>query len=129
MALPSRPSKRLVVLECGSGADLHGQDATKAAMRACRNAVEFNSLPVLAELCEDGDLSNMLVKVKLGVPEDLIDTVNMEKVQSVFPYGEKKVEVVVGGLMADSGIELPDQDDNPGDTRAVIVVAAVSVLC
>lgn len=116
-------------MECGSGADLHGQDATKAATRACRNAVEFNSLPVLAELCEGGDLSKMLVQVKLGVPEDLVADVDVAAVKKVFPYGEKHVEIVPGGLTTDSGIELPDQGDAPGDTRAVIVVAAVSVLC
>lgn len=37
--------ERVLFSECGFGADQHGQDATKAALRACRNAIEFNSIP------------------------------------------------------------------------------------
>ena len=40
-----RGFERALFAECGFGADQHGQDATKAAVRACRNAIEFNSVP------------------------------------------------------------------------------------
>jgi hypothetical protein len=35
----------VLFVESGFGCDQHGQNATKAAMRACRNAIEFNSIP------------------------------------------------------------------------------------
>lgn len=125
----SQPARQMVVLEIGTGCDLHGQDITKAAVRACRNAVEFNSLPVLERLCPDGDLSEMLVVVKLGVPESFTGAVDIEAVKGVFPYGTKEVNVVPGGLIANSGIYLPEQDDKDGDVRALVVVAAVEVHC
>lgn len=98
-------------------------------MRACRNAVEFNSLPVLERLCPNGDLSEMLVFVKLGVPESFAEDVDVEAVKNVFPYGKKEIKVVAGGLVANSGIYLPEQDDKNGDVRALVVVAAVEVHC
>lgn len=66
------------------GADGHGQDVTvrlcagvvclqpihclqKAARRACRNAIEFNSLPSMGELIPGGK-GNMKLHVKIGTP-------------------------------------------------------------
>jgi uncharacterized protein (TIGR02058 family) len=121
--------RQMIVLEIGTGCDLHGQDVTKAATRACRNAVEFNSLPVLRHHCPGGDLSSMLVKVKLGVPEQFLGQVDEAAVTRVFPYGTKEIEVVPGGLVGNSGIYLPDQEDLDGDMRAIVVVAAVEVHC
>ena len=37
--------KQVMFVELGMGADLHGQDVTKAAVRAVRNAIERNSMP------------------------------------------------------------------------------------
>ena len=37
-------------IEMGFGNDSHGQSSTKAAVRACRNAIEFNSIPSIKRL-------------------------------------------------------------------------------
>jgi hypothetical protein len=37
-------------IELGFGNDSHGQSSTKAAVRACRNAIEFNSIPSIKRL-------------------------------------------------------------------------------
>ena len=37
--------KQVMFVELGMGADLHGQDVTKATVRAVRNAIERNSMP------------------------------------------------------------------------------------
>ena len=39
--------EKVLFVEAGFGCDQHGQNSTKAAVRACRNAIEFNSLPAL----------------------------------------------------------------------------------
>ena len=44
----------VLFIETGFGADQHGQNATKAAVRACRNAIEFNSIPSIAALIPGG---------------------------------------------------------------------------
>ena len=41
--------------------------AQKAAMRACRNAIEFNSIPSIRRLVPGG-YDNLRLHVKIGVP-------------------------------------------------------------
>ena len=42
----TRPGfEQVLFVEIGWGADQHGQNATKACVRAARNAIEFNSIP------------------------------------------------------------------------------------
>ena len=43
----------------------HGQNATKAAVRACRNAIEFNSIPSIGKLVPGG-YDNMRLAVELA---------------------------------------------------------------
>ena len=54
-------------METGFGADQHGQNATKAAVRACRNAIEFNSIPSIAAIVPGG-YANMGVRVRASPP-------------------------------------------------------------
>ena len=46
-------SDKIFFIEVGFGNDSHGQSATKAAVRACRNAIEFNSIPSIKRLIPD----------------------------------------------------------------------------
>jgi uncharacterized protein (TIGR02058 family) len=39
----------------------------KAAARACRNAIEFNSIPSVSRLVPGG-YENLLLHIKIGVP-------------------------------------------------------------
>jgi uncharacterized protein (TIGR02058 family) len=114
---------RVLFSECGFGADQHGQDATKAAMRACRNAIEFNSIPSVRELVPGG-YDGMKLHVHLGVPEGC--TVDLDRVKTVFPYGTMlPIAVDVGGLKTRSWISIPAQDDANDDF--LVCVANVSV--
>ncbi|WP_018132490.1 Lin0512 family protein [Effusibacillus pohliae] len=115
---------KVVFVEIGMGVDLHGQDVTEACVRAARNAIQHNSMPGLREFLPGRDINNMRVNVKLGVPADA-DKVNIEKVKSVFPYGQVTVEVVPGGLLCSSGVVLPDKGDR--NDLVYIVNAAVEV--
>lgn len=117
---------KVYFVELGMGVDLHGQDLTVAAMRACRNAIERNSLPGLSSLLPGGDRSYMRVRVTLGVPELAgAEAVDVERVKSVFPYGQVTVKVVPGGLVASSGVVLPEKGDRTDEI--VMVCAAVEV--
>lgn len=111
-------------VECGTGSDQHGQDATKAAVRACRNAIEFNSLPAMRELVPGG-YQAMRVHVQLGVPREYAGEVDVGAVAAVFPYGDVAVRVEQGGLCADSGVALEAMGDK--STDMIIVVACVTV--
>ncbi|KAL7430009.1 hypothetical protein ACHAXM_001972 [Skeletonema potamos] len=124
--------------QVGFGVDQHGNDgssgsgggATKAAVRAVRNAIEFNSIPGIAESVPGGR-SEMLISVKLGVPFKRENSsepmeVNLNEVAKVFPYGRlMPINVVIGGLTFNTGRivrELGDIDD-----IAVCVAACVSI--
>lgn len=115
---------KVVFIEIGMGVDLHGQDITTACIRACRNAIQHNSMPGLRPILPGQNLHNMRVRVKLGVPAD-IEKIDLEKVKSVFPYGQVSVEAVAGGLLCSSGVVLPDKGDR--NDLVYIVNAAVEV--
>lgn len=111
-------------VECGFGCDQHGQTATKAAVRACRNAIEFNSLPRIGKLVPGG-YEGMKLHVQLGVPPAYADDIDEAQVRAVFPYGDIKIDIEPGGLLADSGIALESMGDKNRDM--IIAVAAVTV--
>src|SRR4051812_14517311 len=115
--------KQVMFVELGMGADLHGQDVTKAAVRAVRNAIERNSMPGMRSLV-DGDTGKMQVRVHLAVPADA-DKLDEEAVRAVFPYGQVSIHVGPGGMLAPSGIFLADKGDK--NEMIYIVNAAVEV--
>jgi hypothetical protein len=139
----------LLFVQTGFGIDQHGNrmtdGATKAAIRAVRNAIEFNSIPGVIE-CVPGGRKEMLIQVILGVPPttssgqqnseenkenkkaaDLKPMyVDLDQVAKVFPYGKLlPIQVTIGGLSFPTGRivhELGDVDD-----MAICVAAAVSI--
>lgn len=114
----------VLFIECGFGCDQHGQTATKAAVRACRNAIEFNSIPSIGKLVPGG-YANMKLDVQLGVPASYLTDVDEAAVRAVFPYGQVQIRMEAGGLLADSGIALERMGDKNQDM--IIAVACVTV--
>jgi uncharacterized protein (TIGR02058 family) len=103
-----------VILEMGSGNDLHGGDYTKAAIRAVEDAIHHSSLTFIRTLGVDPRA--MQVEVTIGVQRP--EKVDPEAVKAALPHGEITVNVVKGGL------DVPDEE--AGDL-AVIASAAVAV--
>lgn len=106
---------RRVILELGTGNDLHGGDYTKAALRAVQDALHHSSLAMIRTLKVDPK-TGMFVDVTIGVQQP--DKVDAEKVRASLPYGVVTVKVVKGGL------DIADPDHND---PAVIASAAVAV--
>jgi uncharacterized protein (TIGR02058 family) len=107
------PAKR-VILEMGTGNDLHGGDYTKAAVRAVEDAIHHSSLPLIRTFKLDA--RRMQVEVTIGVQHP--DKVDTAAVKSALPHGHVTVKVVKGGL---------DVPDNETGDLAVIATAAVCV--
>ena len=84
-----------LILEIGTGIDLHGHNATEAARRAVWNAVHQSSLMGLGLFGPDTS-KNMVVEVTLAIsrPEE----VDEETVLAVLPHGKGKLKVIKGGL-------------------------------
>jgi uncharacterized protein (TIGR02058 family) len=95
--------KQTVIVELGMGVDLQGQDATKAAVRAVRDAIGRNYLPgVRRMLAASG--GRMLVRVRLAVPAQA-GPPDLDAVRATFPYGEVSVEVAAGGMLTPNGLD------------------------
>ena len=93
---------RTFVVELGTGVDLHGRDATAAAIKAVRNAFQHVSLPGLRAVAGLTDLSKVDIEVRLGAPAG-IEPIDTAKVAAVFPFGGARVTVEPGGLVAPGG--------------------------
>jgi uncharacterized protein (TIGR02058 family) len=106
--------KTRVILELGSGNDLHGSDYTKAALRAVQDALHHSSLSFVRAL--KIDKTRLDVEVTIGVQRP--EQVDIEQVKKSLPLGNVTVKAVKGGLdVAD-----PDNSD-----PAVIASAAIAV--
>jgi len=103
-----------VILEMGTGNDLHGGDYTKAAVRAVQDAIHHSSLSFNRSLGLDS--KQMQVEVTIGVQQP--DKVDRDRVKAALPHGQVTVNVVKGGL------DVPDDSSND---IAVIASAAVAV--
>jgi len=103
-----------VILELGTGNDLHGGDYTKAALRAVQDALHHSSMSMIRSLGLNS--KEMQLEVTIGVQRP--DKVNAAAVQASLPHGQVTVRVVKGGL------DVPEDDR---DDIAVIASAAVAV--
>jgi len=106
--------KTRVILELGSGNDLHGSDYTKAALRAVQDALHHSSLAFIRSL--KIDKTKLDVEVTIGVQRP--ELVDLEKVKTSLPVGNVTVKAVKGGL------DVPDPENND---PAVIASAAIAV--
>jgi uncharacterized protein (TIGR02058 family) len=103
-----------VILEMGSGNDLHGGDYTKAAIRAVEDAIHHSSLTMVRTL--GVDRNTVVVDVTIGVQRP--DRVDADAVKGALPMGQVTVKVVEGGL------DIPGEE---GNDITVIASAAVAV--
>ena len=102
-----------VVLEIGMGTDIRGNEPTKAAVRALKDALWHNSLTIARAL--DMPTDSMRVEVNIGVPRP--EEVDTAAVLAVLPHGTGTVNVVEGGL------EIPN--DQGTDVTLIAHAAAV----
>ena len=82
--------KTRVILELGSGNDLHGSDYTKAALRAVQDALHHSSLSFIRSL--KIDKSKLEVEVTVGVQRP--EQVDLEAVKNSLPVGSVTVRAV-----------------------------------
>lgn len=87
------PLKR-IVLEMGTGNDLHGGDYTKAAKRAVQDALHHSSLVLFRSL--EIDPNSMDIELTLAAREP--DKIDVEAVAATLPYGKVTTKAVKGGL-------------------------------
>ena len=101
-----------IILEMGTGNDLHGSDYTKAALRAVQDALHHSSLSVVSTLGVNPN--NLQVEVTIGVQQP--DQVDAAKVKASLPRGTVTVKAVKGGL------------DVPGEGKHDTIVIATAAI-
>jgi uncharacterized protein (TIGR02058 family) len=114
----------VLFIQFGMGIDLHGQDATVAAVRAVREAIGHNSLPGMRRLLPGNDMKNMRVSVTLACPVPAAQ-INLDEVKGTFPYGTVTVNVVSGGMILHGGAVRPELGDRSDEI--LVINAAVEV--
>lgn len=113
------------IIEFGIGMDFHGQDVTKAALKAVKDAVSKSCLCGLSEVLEIRDLDsqvNIKVTVAVSRPED----VDRERVAKCLPVGRAAVEAVSGGMTI-PGLYLPRFGDRDESIEAAMAAVEVEI--
>ena len=87
--------KRFIV-EVGTGVDLHGEDATKAACRAVKDAISRSCLCGVVEILGIQDLNSVDVEIVVAVPGS--KSVDLDRVMAEVPIGRKTAQAVEGGM-------------------------------
>lgn len=116
---------RRYLVEAGTGIDLHGEDATKAAQRAVKDAISHSSMVGLSQLFKIKSFSEMedalMVDVTIAAPDP--EKVDGEKVLSTLPEGKRRISIVKGGL------KFPDESTkDEAKTHPIVMVNAVIVV-
>eukprot|EP00316_Scyphosphaera_apsteinii_P026092 CAMPEP_0119315492 /NCGR_PEP_ID=MMETSP1333-20130426/36122_1 /TAXON_ID=418940 /ORGANISM="Scyphosphaera apsteinii, Strain RCC1455" /LENGTH=122 /DNA_ID=CAMNT_0007320873 /DNA_START=258 /DNA_END=623 /DNA_ORIENTATION=+ len=112
---PPAGMKAVLFIESGVGTDQHGQDLTKACVRACKDAISFNSIPSLETLVPGGR-DNIVLRLQLAVPFDQQGSeepvIDFDQVRGIFPYGTiLPIEITRGGARFESMCSVPALGD------------------
>ena len=113
------------IIEIGTGVDFHGQDVTKAAVKAAKDAISRSCLIGLDEVCgftQDNIDDNVSIDVTIGSTRP--DEVRTDEVKKCFPVGKVNIQAVYGGLKT-QGLYFTKFGDK--DDSIEIAVASVSV--
>ena len=114
--------RKKYIVEIGMGADLHGQDMTKASRRAVKDAISRSCLCGLQAILGLEDLDDVYVDVTVAVPAPA--EVDCEAVLAELPVGRRNIQVVQGGMSAPAIFVERFADKNED---VVVAVAAVTV--
>ena len=115
-------NRKRFIVEIGTGIDIHGENVTKAACRAVKDAVSRSCLCGLLEILELKNLEDVQVNIQVASPNP--DQVDLEQVMAEVPIGRKSAHAVEGG-MTTQGLCVPQFA--PECDQIVVVNAAVTV--
>lgn len=91
---------RRYLVEVGTGVDLHGEDETKAAQKAVKDAISHSSMVGLGQLFNIKSFSELeealMVDVTIATPNP--EKVDGDTVLATLPEGKRRINVIKGGL-------------------------------
>lgn len=92
--------RQVILIELGMGVDLQGQDATKAAVKAVRDAIGRVYAPGLRAFLGGGKRLDILVR--LGAPA-AAGALDETAVRAALPQGQATIEAAPGGMLVPNG--------------------------
>lgn len=116
---------RRYIIEFGMGTDFHGQDVTRAAVKAVKDALSHSCLCGLEEVLEIKNLKEEIhihVTVAVSDPE----AVDAAAVVKALPMGTVDVKAVMGGLHT-SGLYVPKFGDVDDSIEAALACVEVEI--
>ena len=116
---------RKFIVEFGLGTDFHGQDVTKAAKKAVKDAISRSCLCGLEEVLELRDFKQQ-VYIRATVAVTRPEEFRCEEVAEQFPVGTVEVVPVSGGLRCD-GLCIPAFGDCDKSIEAAVAAVEVYV--
>lgn len=141
IATSTKGMDKVVVVQTGCGC-CHGRDITKASIRACRDAIEYNSIKIRTII--PGGYDAMRIHVQIGVPNlpsetttnttrtsssSSVPLLDLDAIAAEFPYGQliQPIDVVMGGgLLASNGMYIAGTSGQAKDDLT-LAVACVTI--
>jgi len=116
---------RRYLVEVGTGVDLHGEDETKAAKKAVKDAISHSSMVGLGQLFNVKSFSELeealMVDVTIATPNP--EKVDGDTVLATLPEGKRRINVIKGGLRFPAEITREE-----AKTHAIVMANAVIVV-
>jgi uncharacterized protein (TIGR02058 family) len=116
---------RRYIVEVGTGIDLHGEDETKAAQRAVKDAISHCSMVGLGQLFKVGSFSELeeaiMVDVTVATPNP--ERIDEEAVLGILPEGKRRLTAVKGGMRFPT-----ESTAEVSRTHGIVMVNAVIVV-
>jgi len=116
---------RRYLVEVGTGVDLHGEDETKAAKKAVKDAISHSSMVGLGQLFKIKSFSELeealMVDVTIATPNP--EKVDGDTVLATLPEGKRRINVIKGGLRFPAEITREE-----AKTHAIVMANAVIVV-
>jgi len=116
---------RRYLVEVGTGIDLHGEDETKAAQKAVKDAISHSSMVGLGQLFNIKSYSELeealMVDVTIATPNP--EKVDGDTVLDIHPEGKRRINVIKGGLSFPA-----ETTREETKTHAIVMVNALIVV-
>jgi len=116
---------RRYLVEVGTGVDLHGEDETKAAQKAVKDAISHSSMVGLGQLFNIKSFSELeealMVDVTIATPNP--EKVDGDTVLATLPEGKRRINVIKGGLRFPA-----ETTREEAKTHAIVISNAVIVV-
>lgn len=111
-----------LLVEVGLGIDQHGQDPTKAAIKAIKDAIQRVCIPYIVErqLIRSNTIK---LEVTIGIPYP--DKVDIERIKKEIPLEGKVVFNIVEGGLKSRCVLVPELGDKSDEM--IIAVASITI--